>query len=212
MMEKNYWQDQIQSRLEKIKKTGRVALGPDGRKKHSAILVGIIAIVGIALGWVWQSQQNATVAAPEQVLVRTQKIEASAAAEQLIYSGEVRGRYESQLAFQVGGKIMRRFVELGSVVKTGDALLQIDAKDIRQTVNIASAQVYSAESHLKLATSNLERYRQLYEQGAVSKAQYEQYLNAYEVAAAGRIRLRRSMRKVRTNSTTVCLGRIKPEL
>jgi len=85
----------------------------------------------------------------------------------------------------VGGKIVRRFVELGSAVKPGDALMQIDAKDILQTVNIASAQVNSAESQMKLARNNLERYQRLYEQGAVSKAQYEQYLSAYEVSAAG---------------------------
>jgi RND family efflux transporter MFP subunit len=165
----------VQSGVERIK----------GGKKRAVILLGLVAIALGALGWIWHSQQNMKVAAEEQVLVRTQKIEASNAKNQYIYSGEVRGRYESQLAFQVGGKIVRRFVELGSAVKPGDALMQIDAKDIRQTVNIASAQVNSAESQMKLARNNLERYRRLYEQGAVSKAQYEQYLSAYEVSAAG---------------------------
>ena len=157
----------------------------NGSPKKAAIVLGVVAMLGVALGWVGYSQQNMKVAAEELVLVRTQKIMAANAKDQYIYSGEVRGRYESQLAFQVGGKIVRRFVELGSSVKPGDALMQIDAKDILQTVNIAAAQVNSAESQMKLARNNLERYQRLYEQGAVSKAQYEQYLSAYEVTAAG---------------------------
>ncbi len=62
--------------------------------------------------------------------------------------------------------------------------MKIDAKDIQQTVNISSAQVFSAESQLQLAQTNLERYRTLFEQGAISRAQLDQYQNAYEVALA----------------------------
>jgi len=100
------------------------------------------------------------------------------------YSGEVRGRYESQLAFQVGGKIIKRHVELGSLVKRGQILMQIDPQDIQQIVNSHSAQVASAKSQLQLAESNLKRYRQLYEQDVISRAQLDRYQSAYEVALA----------------------------
>ena len=69
--------------------------------------------------------------------------------------------------------------------KVADALMQIDAKDIVQTVNSLSAHVYSAESQLQLAESNLKRYKELFDDGAVSRAQYDQYLNAYNLAVAG---------------------------
>jgi RND family efflux transporter MFP subunit len=62
--------------------------------------------------------------------------------------------------------------------------MQIDSKDLQQTVNSSSAQVYSAESQLKLAKNNLSRYQQLYAQGAISRAQLDQYQNEYEVASA----------------------------
>ncbi len=120
----------------------------------------------------------------QALLVRTQTVNATAANQTANYSGEVRGRYETQLAFQVSGKIIRRNVDVGSFVQPGDALLEIDAKDIQQTVNISSAQVESAYSQLSLAEANLARYRKLYEQGAVSKMQLDQYENAYQVAAA----------------------------
>ncbi len=120
----------------------------------------------------------------EAPVVRTQVVRLDGAGQPVSYSGEVRGRYESLLAFQVSGKIVRRNVDLGSTVKPGDTLMEIDPKDISQAVAVSSAQVYSAESQLRLAESNLRRYRQLYEQQAVSRAQYEQYQNAYDAALA----------------------------
>lgn len=116
--------------------------------------------------------------------VRSQVIKLDGLQQAASYSGEVRGRVETQMAFQVSGKIIRRNVDLGSVVRTGDVLMEIDPKDIQQVVNASSAQVASAQSQLSLAKSNLERYRQLYEQNAISRAQLDQYENAYAVAAA----------------------------
>lgn len=122
---------------------------------------------------------------PESLpVVRTQLIQATNTGQGYTYAGEVRGRYESQLAFQVTGKIIKRNVQLGSIVNAGDVLMQMDAKDIQQTVSSNSAQVYSAQSQLRLAESNLSRYRQLLDSGAISHAQYDQYVNAYDAAAA----------------------------
>lgn len=118
--------------------------------------------------------------------VRTQVVEENLYGVASSYSGEVRGRYESQLAFQVNGKIRQRNVDVGSIVKAGDVLMQIDHKDIQQAVNISSAQVYSAESQLKLAEANLYRYKQLYEKNAVSRSQYDHYQSAYDTAVAAR--------------------------
>ena len=106
--------------------------------------------------------------------------------EEYSYPGEVRGRYEKELAFQVSGKVIGRYVQSGSVVKKGDELLAIDAKDIAQANNIALAQVNAANSQLNLADTNLKRYQTLYAQNAVSKAQLDQFENTYSVALASR--------------------------
>ena len=94
---------------------------------------------------------------------------------------------KSQLSFQVGGKLIKRYVELGSIVHAGDALMQIDSRDLQQVVNSNVAATYSAESQLKLAENNLNRYQQLYSQGAISQAQLDQYQSAYEVARASAV-------------------------
>ncbi|HMM23121.1 MAG TPA: efflux RND transporter periplasmic adaptor subunit [Selenomonadales bacterium] len=154
------------------------------RKKRYYALAALAAGCLVA-GMMAKAHFAAPAIEPENLtLVRTQVIQAANSGQGYAYAGEVRGRYESQLAFQVTGKIIKRNIELGSIVSAGDVLMQIDAKDIQQTVNSSSAQVYSAQSQLKLAESNLNRYRQLLDSGAVSRAQYDQYANAYDAAVA----------------------------
>lgn len=154
------------------------------RKKCYYALAALAAVCLLAWGMVRSHFSETTIKSESPTVVRTQVIQPATAGQGYSYAGEVRGRYESQLAFQVTGKIIKRNIELGSVVNAGDVLMQIDAKDIQQTVNSSSAQVSSTQSQLKLAESNLNRYRQLLASGAVSRAQYDQYVNAYDAAAA----------------------------
>lgn len=166
-----------------MQQVNRLATVPKKTLYYGVAAVAVMAacIMGAVI-WTSGSKPQAVQEIP---LVRTAVVDNRATASGYTYSGEVRGRYESKLAFQVNGKISQRNVQLGSNVKVGDALMQIDAKDIVQTVNSLSAHVYSAESQLQLAESNLKRYKELFDDGAVSRAQYDQYLNAYNLAVAG---------------------------
>ncbi len=147
-------------------------------------LLSVVLAVCIVTGLLWHAHRKMMVAVEDSTIVQTMTVGKDTSAPEYTYSGEVRGRYESQLAFQVGGKIIRRNVEVGSTVQAGDVLMEIDPKDVQQTVNSTAAQVTSAQSQLRLAESNLQRYSQLYEEGAVAQMTYEQYRNAYEVALA----------------------------
>jgi len=152
-------------------------------KKFYYIAAVIIILLSTA-GVMWKHAARPQPVAQDIPYVRTAVIEAGNASSVYSYSGEVCGRFESQLAFQVTGKIIKRNIDLGSPVKPGDVLMVIDPKDLTQAANSSSAQVYSAQAQLRLATSNLERYRQLYEQEAISRAQYDQYVAAYDSAIA----------------------------
>jgi len=149
------------------------------------ILLGLIAVAG----WRVLSSQK-TAATVDVPLVRTQVVQTGNGSQSYKYSGEVRSRYESQLAFQVGGRIISRNVEVGSKVHAGDVLMQIDPQDARHTLEVCAAQLSSAESASKLADDTLNRTRQLYEQGAVSKTQLDQAQNAFDTADAARRQLK----------------------
>ncbi|SFL59300.1 efflux RND transporter periplasmic adaptor subunit [Pelosinus propionicus] len=153
------------------------------KKLYYGLAAGVV-LAAIAVGITVTKHSKSAAIMEEAALVRTEVVGRAAAAQDYTYSGEVKGRFESQLAFQVGGKIIKRHVQLGSVVNAGDVLMEIDAKDVKQTVNSNAAQVYSAESQVKLAENNLNRYQKLFEGGAISAAQLDQYKSAYDVAAA----------------------------
>lgn len=98
------------------------------------------------------------------------------------YTGIVRGRYETNLSFQVGGKILNRNVQLGDMVSAGQVLMSIDARDVAEKSNQGDAQVLAAKAQLDLAQANLTRYKQLYAQDAVSASVLDQYQTAYDAA------------------------------
>jgi multidrug efflux system membrane fusion protein len=128
--------------------------------------------------------QKTDTAEEDQLVKVVQVGKASASSTAGTYSGTVRGRYESNLAFQAGGRIITRNVQLGSNVSAGQVLMTIDPKDIVQSVNQTQAQVDAATAQLQLAQSNLSRYQQLYAQDAVSAQALEQYQTAYDQAQA----------------------------
>jgi len=117
-------------------------------------------------------------------LVQTQKIAVDSSTNMSTYAGNVRGRYEKELSFQVSGKVLTRKVQVGDKVHAGDLLMVIDPKDIVQQVNQNTAKVNSAHAQLVLAQANLQRYQKLYEQEAVSGSTIDQYQANYDAAVA----------------------------
>lgn len=155
------------------------------KQKKAACGIAVLIVTGGALIVLYHRGYVASGNNTEDIpFVRTAVVAPADANQEYVYSGEVRGRYESQLAFQVGGKVVRRNVELGSRVTQGQPLLQIDPQDIQQVLNSHEAQVASAMSQLKLAERNLKRYSQLYKEDVISRAQLERHESAYEVALA----------------------------
>ena len=119
-------------------------------------------------------------------LVRTMTV-GDVARSEAGYTGAVRGRYETRLAFQVGGQILSRNVNMGAHVRAGDVLMVIDARDVQQQANATGAGISSARAQLELAQTNLKRYEELYAAQAISEAMLDQYrTNARAAEAAYR--------------------------
>ena len=116
-------------------------------------------------------------------LVRTMTV-GDAAASEGGYTGTVRGRYETRLAFQVGGQILSRNVNVGAHVRAGDVLMVIDARDVQQQVNATSAAAQAARSRYELARTERARYEQLYAAQAISEAMLDQYRTNERAAEA----------------------------
>ena len=151
--------------------------------KTHYIIIGIL-ILAFIIWRVLAVVLPKPVAAPEAPLVRTVTAGVTSTDDAYTYPGEVRGHYESNLAFQVAGKIVSRNVNLGDSVQAGQVLMTIDPKDVNQAVNANMAAVAAAQSSYKLAQDNYSRFSSLYAQGATSKMVLDQYKTQYEAAQA----------------------------
>lgn len=100
------------------------------------------------------------------------------------YPGEVRARYEPDLAFRVGGKVSRRLVEVGERVKANQPLAQLDPQDVRLQLEAARAQVAAAEANLNLVRAERDRYKTLMDRQMVSRSQYDNAENMYRSGQA----------------------------
>lgn len=114
------------------------------------------------------SSEPPAVASSPAPWVRTVTISDDQPVAALGLSGTVRARVESPLAFQVGGRIARRWVDAGQTVQAGQTLFELDKRDLEQSVLAAQADVAAADAALATADAELARQRQLHSQQFVS--------------------------------------------
>jgi RND family efflux transporter MFP subunit len=100
------------------------------------------------------------------------------------FSGEVRARVESRLGFRVGGKIVSRKVDVGSIVKKGQLLMQLDPQDLRLSQAQSLAALRAAETSRDFAKAELKRYQDLKAQNFVSQTILDGKDSAYKSAQA----------------------------
>ncbi|TXG00721.1 efflux RND transporter periplasmic adaptor subunit [Massilia arenae] len=116
--------------------------------------------------------------------VRVITLAADTAGERLEFSGDVRPRYESQLGFRVGGKIVERKVDVGATVKRGDVLMRLDPQDLRLAESQARATLRAAETERDLARADHKRHVDLRAQNFVSQAVLDAKQSALKAAQA----------------------------
>ena len=114
-------------------------------------LLALVAVLALLSGC---GRQTAPPEAARPVL--TQVVGETSGDEVLTYSGEVRSRYETALAFRIPGKITARLVDTGALARAGQVLARIDPADTALSAAATSAQ-------LDLAAADLQRFRNLRE-------------------------------------------------
>ena len=100
------------------------------------------------------------------------------------FSADVRARVESRIGFRVGGKLIRRQVDLGQHVNAGQVLAQLDPQDFKLATDAARAQLAAATTNRDIAASDLKRYQGLRDQNFISGADLERRETTYKAAKA----------------------------
>jgi RND family efflux transporter MFP subunit len=109
------------------------------------------------------------------------------------FVGTIRPRIESDLGFRVGGKVLKRLVEVGAVVGAGQPLATLDEVDLKLQAEQAEAELRAATGVLAQATAAEARTKELRQKGWSTDAQFDQAKAAGDEARA---RLSRAERQV----------------
>jgi len=140
-----------------------------------ALLAGLLAAGGCS--------EQAPVTDPIRPVMLTQVVPGSGA-QNAVFSGEVKARHESDLAFRVGGKLIARAVDVGARVRAGEVLARLDPADLQLAAEAARAQMAAARVDYEFAQAELERYQGLRDQKFVSVSALDAKRNATKAAHA----------------------------
>lgn len=114
---------------------------------------------------------------PARPVVLSQVV-AGSGAETAVFAGEVKPRYESDLSFRIGGKIVERAVDAGARVRKGQVLARLDPADVGLQAQAAKAQVAAAQNEYDFAKAEYERYQHLLDEKFVSASALDAKRNA----------------------------------
>ncbi len=123
-------------------------------------------------------------AAPEIRPVRTVTVEPRETGETMSLTGEIQPRYQADIGFRVNGKVLERPVDIGTSVKKGVLLARLDPQQYRQQLEVAKAEVASADAEVARSRSQEYRQRELLKNGHTTQVKYDQAVKSFKTAQA----------------------------
>jgi RND family efflux transporter MFP subunit len=131
-------------------------------------------LLGVATATSLLACHRPPIAVVRPVPVRVLTVRNAPLASAESYAGEVVPRVEAQLSFLVPGRLEKRLVEVGDRVRAGQVLARLETRDYE--IALTSARALLDQSHVERAQSadDLARATKLQEQGAITKASFDQ--------------------------------------
>lgn len=109
--------------------------------------------------------------------------------DQTVVRGNVSAVEDVYVVPKASGVVRSVNVSVGDYVSNGQSLCQIDTVDLQTSLALVQSQYNTLYSSYQTAVKNLERYRALYNEGAVSLAQLEQAESAVTSLGLDSVRL-----------------------
>ena len=156
--------------------------------RHSPILLAVylgLLILGLA-----GCAKKEVTPSPDIRSVRVEQMGASSAQFETSYAGQVWPRFETDLAFRVGGRITARRAETGSQVVAGQLIATLDPQDYALAASGANSQRIAADAEARLAQQDLARFTQLREQNFISQAELDRRASTTKITLARAQQLR----------------------
>jgi multidrug efflux pump subunit AcrA (membrane-fusion protein) len=151
----------------------------------AVLLIGLL-VLGILPRISLQKQLNGQVTSTAATIptVAVARVQRPTAASTVLLPGTMEALHEGAIYARVSGYVRRWYSDIGANVRAGQVLADIDVPELQQSVLQARAQLAQMQSALALARANLERYRLLAADSAVTAQEFQTFQQAYEAAAA----------------------------
>ena len=140
----------------------------------SAVLVVIVVVQGITTRRVADAKLNDWTEGRAVPVVAVAKPDIGGRRSALELPGRLEAYSQAQIFARVSGYIKNWQADIGTPVKTGQLLAEIDAPDLDQQIMQAEADVTSAQANSTLSKATLERGQSLISSGSVSKQDLDQ--------------------------------------
>jgi membrane fusion protein (multidrug efflux system) len=106
------------------------------------------------------------------------KVDTAAAVEQevpqeIALTGVLEANQRTDLTANATGRVNRLFVELGQIVAAGAPIAKLDARSAALTQQEAAANAATSAEQLASAQRDCERFKALFDLGAISQAEYD---------------------------------------
>jgi len=125
--------------------------------------------------------------------VTAEKVQKRDLVEKVSATGEIKPKKNINISTDVAGKILKILVEEGDVVQKGQLLIKIDsaiyeanADRDREIISSSQSDLLTQDANLKKARRYLERRKQLFDEGLISREMYEDAVIQQEIAHANR--------------------------
>jgi RND family efflux transporter MFP subunit len=153
------------------------------RAKIAVVIVLVLLVIGTLRTVIANVLQNREVTATAQQNARQYVNVVTPAQNQgsgdTLLPGTLRGYVESPIYARATGYLLKWYADIGTHVKQGQLLAELDTPEIDQELAQALAQRQQINSSLALAKSSLERWQQLRQRDAVSQQELDERQSTY---------------------------------
>ena len=158
---------------EALASTAEAAASSGAKLRTAAIVAGLLIVIGAVAGLVPRAlRRNALLVETRELAIQTVSVVSPTpgkTAAGLILPAEANPLVEAPIYARTSGYLKRYLVDIGSQVKTGDLLAEIDTPELNQQLAQARAELTEAEAALALARTTAARWAELLKTASVSE-------------------------------------------
>jgi len=127
------------------------------------------------------AQQTERLSVPHVAVIHATPVESDPG---LILPGNIQSYVESPIYARTNGYLKKWYKDIGSHVKEGDLLADIDTPEVDAQLSQARADLATAQANVRLAGVTAQRYEGLLKSDAVSKQEVDNYTGDYSAKQA----------------------------